>query len=124
MATSGNRTSLPAHLRALEALQCPGNPDNSSTSQALQTVIDLTLSSPAYGRDERDALPSYSHFTTHTISSLTHENNQLTPTGQTSLHLRLDDESIDPFASFPSSVHSDPLPTLYTPTDTYTLTPL
>jgi len=52
------------------------------------------------------------------MSSLTHENNQQTPTGQTGPHLCLDDESIDPFASFPSSVHSDPLPTLYTPTDT------
>ena len=51
------------------------------------------------------------------MSSLTHENNQQTPTGQTGPHLCLDDESIDPFASFPSSVHSDPLPTLYTPTD-------
>jgi len=52
------------------------------------------------------------------MSSLIHENNQQTPTGQTGPHLCLDDESIDPFASFPSSVHSDPLPTLYTPTDT------
>ena len=53
------------------------------------------------------------------LHSLTHKNNQQTPTGQTGPHLCLDDESIDPFASSPSSVHSEPLPTLYTPTDTY-----
>jgi len=52
------------------------------------------------------------------LHSLTHKNNQQTPTGQTGPHLCLDDESIDPFASSPSSVHSEPLPTLYTPTDT------
>jgi len=74
VATSGNCASSPAHLRALEALQCPGtnatpnpdpsnqnpprpgNQDNSSTSQTHQNVIDLTPSSPAYGWDECDAL--------------------------------------------------------------------
>jgi len=54
----------------------PGDPDNSSTSQSNQNVIDLTPCFFAYGWDERDARPSYSHSTTHTISSLTHENNQ------------------------------------------------
>ena len=136
MATSGNRAPSPAHLRALTALQGPGtmlppnpdpsnqnpprpgDPDNSSTSQTNQNVIDLTHSSPAYGWDERDALPSHSHSTTHTMSSLTHKNNQQTPTGQTGPHLLFVDESIYAFASSPSSVHSEPLPNLHNPTDT------
>ena len=96
----------------------PGNPDNFSTSQTPQNVIDLTPSSPAYGWDERDALPSYSHSTTHTTSFPTHDNSQLSSTDQAFQHPHLDDESIDPFASSPSSVHSEPLPTLYIPTDT------